>query len=98
MAHAWNAGWVNSPQGFKSPILRTRSEGRPVGNDELVAPRPKSEEEYEPQSCGGLARVVLDRRRRLVLLLRAAALARADRCHFAHPRHGAAHRHRRADR
>ena len=23
MALAWNAGWVNSPQGFKSPILRT---------------------------------------------------------------------------
>lgn len=22
MALAWNAGWVNSPQGFKSPILR----------------------------------------------------------------------------
>src|SRR6478736_5077750 len=25
MALAWNAGWVNSPQGFKSPILRTRT-------------------------------------------------------------------------
>ena len=24
MALAWNAGWVNSPQGFKSPILRPR--------------------------------------------------------------------------
>lgn len=22
MAHAWNACWVNSPQGFESPILR----------------------------------------------------------------------------
>ena len=22
MAHAWNACWVNRPQGFKSPILR----------------------------------------------------------------------------
>jgi hypothetical protein len=26
MALAWNAGWVNSPQGFKSPILRHLSE------------------------------------------------------------------------
>ena len=25
MAHAWNACWVNSPRGFKSPILRHRS-------------------------------------------------------------------------
>src|ERR1700687_614479 len=25
MALAWNAGWVNSPRGFKSRILRTRS-------------------------------------------------------------------------
>src|SRR6478736_10103087 len=25
MALAWNAGWVNRPQGFKSPILRTWS-------------------------------------------------------------------------
>ena len=24
MALAWNAGWVNSPRGFKSRILRTR--------------------------------------------------------------------------
>src|SRR6187549_853149 len=32
MALAWNAGWVNSPRGFKSRILRTRSEVRPVGN------------------------------------------------------------------
>ncbi len=72
---------------------------RPVGSDELVAPRPrKSEEEYEPQSCGGLARVVLDRRRRPVLLLRPAALARADGQHHPHAGHGAAHRHRRADR
>src|SRR5882757_8556605 len=31
MALAWNAGWVNSPQGFKSPILRTRSGVRPAG-------------------------------------------------------------------
>src|ERR1044072_3250938 len=34
MALAWNAGWVNSPQGFKSPILRTwrgvrRYQGQP---------------------------------------------------------------------
>src|SRR5690349_16021256 len=29
MALAWNAGWVNSPQGFKSPILRTRPGVRP---------------------------------------------------------------------
>lgn len=25
MAHAWNACWVNSPRGFKSPILRHQS-------------------------------------------------------------------------
>ena len=31
MALAWNAGWVNSPQGFKSPILRTRSGVGPAG-------------------------------------------------------------------
>src|SRR6478752_2172176 len=30
MALAWNAGWVNSPQGFKSPILRTRPGVRPA--------------------------------------------------------------------
>src|SRR5579875_2765754 len=29
MALAWNAGWVNSPRGFKSRILRTRSKVRP---------------------------------------------------------------------
>src|SRR5437588_7777432 len=29
MALAWNAGWVNSPRGFKSRILRTRSGMRP---------------------------------------------------------------------
>ena len=39
MALAWNAGWVNSPRGFKSRILRTRSGVRPVV-DKLVAPRP----------------------------------------------------------
>ena len=38
MALAWNAGWVNSPQGFKSPILRTRSGVRPAGTDGSVAP------------------------------------------------------------
>src|SRR4051794_41389564 len=26
MALAWNAGWVNSPQGFESPILRQKDE------------------------------------------------------------------------
>src|SRR5689334_3084309 len=40
MALAWNAGWVNSPQGFKSPILRTRSGVRPAGPTATVAPRP----------------------------------------------------------
>src|SRR2546430_13707650 len=29
MALAWNAGWVNSPRGFKSRILRSRSGMRP---------------------------------------------------------------------
>src|SRR6201991_306260 len=41
MALAWNAGWVNSPQGFKSPILRTRS-GCGQLNDSLVATGPIS--------------------------------------------------------
>ena len=27
MALAWKAGWVNSPQGFESPILRATSGG-----------------------------------------------------------------------
>src|SRR6202022_2837610 len=35
MALAWNAGWVNSPRGFKSRILRRRMWGAPVA----VAPR-----------------------------------------------------------
>jgi hypothetical protein len=26
MALAWNAGWVNSPRGFKSRILRNRTQ------------------------------------------------------------------------
>jgi hypothetical protein len=39
MALAWNAGWVNSPQGFKSPILRTRSGVLQLANS-LVALRP----------------------------------------------------------
>src|ERR1700732_4908674 len=30
MALAWNAGWVNSPRGFKSRILRRRMWGAPV--------------------------------------------------------------------
>jgi hypothetical protein len=29
MALAWNAGWVNSPRGFKSRILRAQSGVRP---------------------------------------------------------------------
>jgi hypothetical protein len=41
MALAWNAGWVNSPQGFKSPILRTRS-GCGELDDSLVAAGPIS--------------------------------------------------------
>ena len=28
MALAWKAGWVNSPQGFESPILRALKRGR----------------------------------------------------------------------
>src|SRR5215218_5502355 len=41
MALAWNAGWVNSPRGFKSRILRTGSEGRPAGSQSwsLLGPR-----------------------------------------------------------
>src|ERR1700694_1272563 len=42
MALAWNAGWVNSPRGFKSRILRTRSEGWDQPADRLVAPRPEA--------------------------------------------------------
>jgi hypothetical protein len=30
MALAWNAGWVNSPRGFKSRILRCCDGGEPV--------------------------------------------------------------------
>ena len=67
--------------------------------DSLVAPRPMSiEEGYGPHRCGGLARVVLYRRRCPLLLLRIAALARAARRHLPHSRHGAAHCHRRPDR
>src|ERR1700737_2690465 len=35
MALAWNAGWVNTPRGFKSRIIRRRMWGAPVA----VAPR-----------------------------------------------------------
>src|ERR1700758_5642203 len=39
MALAWNAGWVNSPRGFKSRILRAQSGVWPGPNDRgLVAP------------------------------------------------------------
>jgi hypothetical protein len=39
MALAWNAGWVNSPRGFKSRILRAQSGVWPGLNDRvLVAP------------------------------------------------------------
>src|SRR5215213_8851729 len=98
MALAWNAGWVNSPRGFKSRILRTRSGVRPA-DDSLVAPRPITNEEgHGPHRCGGLAGVVLYRRRCRILLLRLAALARAARRYLPHTRHGAAHRRRRPDR
>src|SRR5882757_1220950 len=98
MALAWNAGWVNSPQGFKSPILRTRS-GCVQLADSLVATRPTSNEEgYGPHRCGGLARVVFYRRRCPLLLLRLAALARAARRHLSHTGHGVADSQRRPDR
>ena len=51
-----------------------------------------------PHRRGDLARVVLYRRRCLVLLLRAAALAGAARRYLHDAGHGAAHRHRRTDR
>src|SRR5271156_2037523 len=39
MALAWNAGWVNSPRGFKSRLLRAQSGVWPGPNDRgLVAP------------------------------------------------------------
>src|ERR1700748_1054595 len=39
MALAWSAGWVNSPRGFKSRILRAQSGVWPGPNDRgLVAP------------------------------------------------------------
>src|ERR1700754_3401495 len=99
MALAWNAGWVNSPRGFKSRILRTRSGVRPVDRNGLVAPGPTSNEEVDgPHRCGGLARVVLYRRRCPLLLLHVAALARTARRNLPHPGPGAAHRHGRADR
>src|ERR1700694_4168667 len=50
MALAWNAGWVNSPRGFKSRILRTRS-----GCVLLTDSRPH----YGPQVMGrGVGRAV----------------------------------------
>src|SRR5215217_4416864 len=42
MALAWNAGWVNSPRGFKSRILRTRFRGAASRPNGLVAFRPIS--------------------------------------------------------
>lgn len=58
MALAWNAGWVNSPRGFKSRILRTQPGARPAATRGR-APGHTIEEAYGPHRCGALARVVL---------------------------------------
>ena len=34
MALAWNAGWVNSPRGFESPILRQMMQHHTPGTRE----------------------------------------------------------------
>src|SRR6476619_2174332 len=98
MALAWNAGWVNSPQGFKSPILRTQSGVRPTGRQHGRTSGNTIEEGYGPRRCGDLAWVVLSRRRRPLFLLRAPPHARVTRRHLAHAGYDAADRHRRADR
>ncbi len=41
MALAWNAGWVNSPRGFNTRILRTRVRGRPVAVMSWPLPDPE---------------------------------------------------------
>src|ERR1700752_3245909 len=94
MALAWNAGWVNSPRGFKSRILRTWAGWAQPSAMWLVASADHElKEGYGPQSCGGVARVVLGRRGRLVLLLRPATLAGVARPNVHHSRHGAADCH-----
>src|SRR4051794_26292981 len=40
MALAWKAGWVNSPQGFESPILRHRNGAGPQGPAPFRVPGP----------------------------------------------------------
>ena len=57
-----------------------------------------AEEGYGPHRRGVMARVVLDRRRCVVLLLRPAALAGVDRRYLHDTGHGTAHRHRRPRR
>ena len=98
MALAWNAGWVNSPQGFKSPILRTRT-GVRLGHHSLVAPRATN---TQGGACGAGSRSCGTRRschcRCPVLPVRPAALVGADGRHGAHPGHRHAHRHRCPDR
>src|SRR4051812_10170791 len=57
--------------------------------DSLVAPRPIShEEEYAALGRSVVARNVLGRRCGAVLLLRVAAVVRADGRHVSHTRHG----------
>ncbi len=46
MALAWNAGWVNSPQGFKSPILRTGPGCDPMSGRTPDIKTPKDPEEW----------------------------------------------------
>src|SRR5574337_1644249 len=97
MALAWNAGWVNSPRGFKSRILRTRSEARPDQNRARLAPRAALNSPAIRRWRGtyrrhDLARAVRGHRRRLVLPFRAAPLVGADRLHPAHAWDGAADR------
>src|SRR5690625_6648769 len=92
MALAWNAGWVNSPRGFKSRILRSgpraaRQRERGLAALGLNRNIPV-EEGYGTRLGGGQPRGGLAGRRRAVRRLRAAPPVGADR--FAAPdgRHG----------
>src|SRR5688572_13393104 len=52
MALAWKAGWVNSPQGFESPILRhPHQPGRQVALAEL-GPNPRGHSRHAVQPGG----------------------------------------------
>ena len=90
MALAWNAGWVNSPRGFKSRILR-RSGATGTAHGCPVAPESPSDKHgrwSESHRRHGLARVSCDIRRLVVLPVRAASVVGAHRLHLACTGHG----------